>query len=372
MDDRRHNGGPPLEEEAKPFNKRKWAAALLTHPKKPAGVVAMAFKLYMEMDATGHGAAVSDADFVVSCGVSDRSARSFKRWLLDNGFVEIKTKGNRGRGTEFIARIPGSEIAATIAGVMDQIPAGNTGTLMVEYRQSFPAIEEELPAIPAVSTEPAAPVAGDPVQPSRARGEYNNIYNTNTNLDSEFGDRGCGGKTLFDVTGSKPAEPPSLDAGGSVVVDLLKQLVEQTIKPKAKRQKRTPDPNQPSPAEVEEAFSLYNEMAARCGLSQASVLNDERKDRIGDRMREHGGMAAWKQALANIERSAHLQGRNKDAWKADLDFLIRPSRFTKVWEGGWGNGAHPPDQPEETLQQRARREMAEIAASLSAEKRNGH
>ena len=215
------------------------------------------------------------------------------------------------------------------------------------------------------------------IENAGARADVLNNNNINTyTTDSEFGDRGYGGKDLLTFGELKPAEAPQPEPGTAVIASLLQKLVDHAEndkrleeKPKPKRQKRIPHPDQPTAAEVQEAFSLYNEMAARCGLAQASVLHDERKDRIGDRMREHGGMAAWKQALANIERSAHLRGKNRDNWTADLDFLIRPARFTKVWEGGWGNGAHPPSEgPEETPQQRTRRQMAEAAA---LEKRNG-
>ena len=96
-----------------------------------------------------------------------------------------------------------------------------------------------------------------------------------------------------------------------------------------------------------EAFHLYNQMAERCGLRQCVKLTPDRTKQMLARMRDHGGLDAWKQALANIERSAHLRGNNKDKWQADLDFLIRKARFTKVWEGGWGNGAHGDGMPAE-------------------------
>jgi hypothetical protein len=178
------NGGPPLDEPTK-FTKRKWALTLLERPKKPVGAVAMAFKLYMEMDAQGCGAVIPDADFVVSCGVSDRSIRTFKKWLLDTGFVEIKVKGTRGRQTEFIARIPGEDIQATVAALNEQIAATNSGN-NEEDRQPLPEVPTELPVMAAADPITPEEFAGD-LADSRAgtlARSYNNIYNNNNTLAS--------------------------------------------------------------------------------------------------------------------------------------------------------------------------------------------
>jgi uncharacterized protein YdaU (DUF1376 family) len=89
-----------------------------------------------------------------------------------------------------------------------------------------------------------------------------------------------------------------------------------------------------------EAFGLYNEMAQRCGLALARTLTPQRRKSLTARLREHGGIDAWRTALANVERSAFLRGNNDTGWRADLDFLLTASKFTKVFEGSYGNGAH--------------------------------
>jgi hypothetical protein len=109
-----HNGGPPLRDRG--FKKR-WALALFARQDKPAGAVAMGFKIYMEMDGEGRGATISDAEFQVCCGVSDGSCRTFKRWLLSNGFIAISVRGRRGYRSEFRALIPDDGIPAAVAGI---------------------------------------------------------------------------------------------------------------------------------------------------------------------------------------------------------------------------------------------------------------
>jgi hypothetical protein len=127
---------------------------------------------------------------------------------------------------------------------------------------------------------------------------YNNLNKTNTST-VEVEDRGCGGKEILGDGDDKP-----------------------------------------SPKDALEAFELYNAMAERVGLPQARTLTPQRRKNLIARMREHGGLEAWKTALGNVEKSAFLQGRNDRGWRADFDFLLQAARFTKVVEGTYGNGAH--------------------------------
>lgn len=89
-----------------------------------------------------------------------------------------------------------------------------------------------------------------------------------------------------------------------------------------------------------QAFQDFNEVAQRVGIPVAHTLTPSRRKSLKARLREHGGMTAWRRALANIEASAYLRGRNDRGWTADFDFLIRASKFPKVLEGSYGNGAH--------------------------------
>lgn len=88
------------------------------------------------------------------------------------------------------------------------------------------------------------------------------------------------------------------------------------------------------------AFHAYNELAQRIGLPLARTLTPARRKSLTARLREHGGMPAWNQALANVERSAFLRGKNDRGWRLDFDFLIAASKFTRVHDGTYGNGAH--------------------------------
>lgn len=105
--------------------------------------------------------------------------------------------------------------------------------------------------------------------------------------------------------------------------------------------KKTPcrSPKGPTPKNALAAFEAYNATALRCGLAQAAKLTPDRQRKITARLRDYG-LDGWNQALANIERSSFLTGANDRGWRANLEFLLQPSSFAKVHDGGYGNGRH--------------------------------
>lgn len=268
--------------------KKRWAQTLFSHPEKPAGAVAMGFKLYTEMDMAGCGAVVSDREFSDSCGISERAVQNFKRWLLNACFVRIQVKGARGRANAFMAVIPGEELPAPHAVIQNVIAASITGR-EDEHRHLMPAIEQVIPAIRAVNAEIAAPNAGIP---PRALA----LIESSLREDSY-----------------KLEEVSEVKEGGA---------------------------GAPTPLDALAGFEAYNQLAQRLGLSVARTLTPQRRKSIIARMREHGGVSAWATALANIERSAFLQGENDRGWRLDFDFMLQAKSFTRLVEGGYGNGAH--------------------------------
>lgn len=272
--------------------KKRWVHKLFAEPKKPYGSIAMAFKIYMEMDGKGFGATISDEEFRDSCGISDGSCRIFKKWLVDHHFIKIRVRGQRGRKSTFQAIIPG-EIPAQDDAIADEVAAPNTGISSVEYRLPIPVLENGIPATAAAISEPAAEYAGIPASRAPAR------------LESSLREDSY---TLQAVSEGKEEE------GGA---------------------------DAPSARDALDAFNAYNELAQRVGLPVAQRLTPERRKRILKRMRDNDGTASWASLLSNIECSAFLQGDNNRGWRVPgLDWLLKPENFTKVIEGSYGNGAH--------------------------------
>jgi len=172
--------------------KKRWASAIFAcdDPKKPVGAVAMAFRLYHDMDGTGRGIAASDLEIAESCGVSDRSVRTFKTWLLRLGFVRVIAKGGRGDGkTEYRALIPGEiELPEKSAGQIEVRPETISGNCELN-RKSFPEKENGFPE--KISGKQIKPEksAGDREPHSERDNNYahavdSNIYINNNNLSN--------------------------------------------------------------------------------------------------------------------------------------------------------------------------------------------
>lgn len=83
------------------------------------------------------------------------------------------------------------------------------------------------------------------------------------------------------------------------------------------------------------AVKAYNAMADRAGLAQVQKLHDTRKAKLRARLKDCGGLEGWSVALAKVEASPFLTGQNDRGWRADFDFLMRESSFTKLMEGAY-------------------------------------
>ncbi len=113
---------------------------------------------------------------------------------------------------------------------------------------------------------------------------------------------------------------------------------------------------------VQEAFDAYNEVAARCDLPVARSLTPDRVRKLRARLKECGGIEGWRRALGNIEVSAFLRGQTAGStFRADLTFMLRPEKFARLCEGGYGNGAHAQEKKLALDELPATRDSGEIA-----------
>lgn len=91
------------------------------------------------------------------------------------------------------------------------------------------------------------------------------------------------------------------------------------------------------------ALAMWNEVASDLDLPKAQVLTEKRKGKLKARLQECGGLSGWVTALAKVRESAFLTGGNKQNWRADLDFMLQQSTFTKLMEGRYDNRTHRAD-----------------------------
>jgi len=92
-------------------------------------------------------------------------------------------------------------------------------------------------------------------------------------------------------------------------------------------------------AVLEACVRSWNDLAGRCNLAQVQVLTDARKSSLRARLKEAGGIAGFEAALAKVEASPFLLGQSGKDWKADFDFVVAKSKFTKILEGGYDRNA---------------------------------
>jgi len=109
----------------------------------------------------------------------------------------------------------------------------------------------------------------------------------------------------------------------------------------ARDQKPEGLPLTPSGPNAEErAVELWNLLADRHDLAKVQRLTDKRLRALKARLAECGGIEGWKAALARVAESPFLLGMEKD-WRADFDFLLQQSSFTKLMEGGYARKGKP-------------------------------
>lgn len=86
----------------------------------------------------------------------------------------------------------------------------------------------------------------------------------------------------------------------------------------------------------EDVVEAWNVTADRHGLPIVRKLTPERRKKLNTFVRR------WSiddigDALAAIERSPFLLGQGPSGWRANIDFLLQPSSFTKLIEGTYGH-----------------------------------
>jgi hypothetical protein len=93
--------------------------------------------------------------------------------------------------------------------------------------------------------------------------------------------------------------------------------------------------------DVNDFVESWNETAQACGLSQIRKLTDARRRAFGVRRREYPDIADWQSAFRCLRENKWMHGDNKTGWRADPDFFLTASKFTKLVEGQYGQADRP-------------------------------
>jgi hypothetical protein len=136
--------------------------------------------------------------------------------------------------------------------------------------------------------------------------------------------RKAGDVTNVDVT--RDATPP-LNEDTSKPSDTPQDIPEGISPP-------TPDLNGKKPEIAPELLvEAWNAMADQAGVHKAR-LTPERRKKIRTFVK-HRTIEDITEGIWAVPRSPFLCGENDRGWKADLDFFLTPSKFTKIAEGAY-------------------------------------
>jgi uncharacterized protein YdaU (DUF1376 family) len=113
-------------------------------------------------------------------------------------------------------------------------------------------------------------------------------------------------------------------------------LAQAELKPKEEIREEEKPPSPPPPTESievrpEHVLEAFNAMADRNGLPKAK-MTAERRRKLRAFVRRHP-IDDITEAISAIERSPFCRGENDRGWKANFDFLLQPTSFTRLTEG---------------------------------------
>lgn len=147
------------------------------------------------------------------------------------------------------------------------------------------------------------------------------------------GDENC--TSANDGCTSAKSAPPSAKKDGPSAKSALPLV--QNLHPNLERTltRRLSKDNPIVASEVRGAFDAYNQLAWQTGWPKAIALSKPRAAKLKARLAEAGGLDGWCGALQRAAANPFLAGDNDRGWKADLDFFLRQSSFTKLIEGSY-------------------------------------
>ena len=118
---------------------------------------------------------------------------------------------------------------------------------------------------------------------------------------------------------------------------LKHELKDGQLIPEQKEPAQTPD-LEPMTAQVDEFVSTWNAKAGPVFGRCLSVSSGRRKTLLA-RLQEQFWRESFTEGIERMGSSDFCRGKNDRAWKANLDFFLRPDSLVKILEGKYDNHA---------------------------------
>jgi hypothetical protein len=88
----------------------------------------------------------------------------------------------------------------------------------------------------------------------------------------------------------------------------------------------------PKSVDLRIAARFWNQMAGEVGLPEVRALTGERSKHLAARLKDIGSLGEWFASVNAIKDQPFLTGRNDRKWRANFDWFVKPSNFSKVIE----------------------------------------
>lgn len=94
----------------------------------------------------------------------------------------------------------------------------------------------------------------------------------------------------------------------------------------------------PKSVDLRLAARFWNHVAGEVGLPPIRSLTGQRSKHLAARLRDIGSLGEWFNAVNSIREQPFLTGRNDRKWRANFDWFVQPSNFSKVIENTYERG----------------------------------
>lgn len=102
-------------------------------------------------------------------------------------------------------------------------------------------------------------------------------------------------------------------------------------------------------SDAQKVVNLWNDLASKHGLTKARGMNETRRKSINARIKDAGGLDGVKDVIDYISTQPVLLGKQKFSdgrtWKADFEYLVRPTKFLANWEKAQAEKAKAASRP---------------------------
>lgn len=113
---------------------------------------------------------------------------------------------------------------------------------------------------------------------------------------------------------------------------------EKEVEDDAAPQAEAASPQHLPPCPFKKIMELYHRICV--SYPRIEDIEGERKKAVAARWRKYGNLAVFEQVFTIAQASSFMKGENKRDWRADFDWMMRPSNIVKILEHKYDDN-HP-------------------------------